>query len=347
MTETVLPVRDTVETYDDRRLSALQGHAAPILRFLDLPNLTDLVVNDDGKVWTKQVGSCWKHVDDIRPSRIGAILRDVAVIREFPFNHDNPILETTFPIGDGRIEGVRSPIVSNAAFALRIRSNKVFSLDDYEGAQILTHKDDPANVKREGDEFRDNISEKSHKEILKEAIRTHRNILIVGGTGSGKTTLTNELIDAITLIDETAPQDRLVIIEDTPEIQCRVPNHLFLLATKKIPQSECLEAALRLIPDRILVGEVRKPKAARALLEAWNTGHSGGLATIHADDAKGGLYRLEELLLTRSAKAQIARAIHLVVFIDRDRTNPSGGKVRELLVVRGLKPNGNYDCYHV
>src|SRR5688500_18901797 len=120
---------------------------------------------------------------------------------------------------------------------------------------------------------------------IERAIEARRNVLVVGGTGSGKTTLLNACIEHIA---RTSPDHRLVIIEDTPEIQCSARNRVFLRSTTKVDMLQLLKATLRLRPDRILVGEVRGAEAL-VLLKAWNTGHPGGLATVHANDAASGL----------------------------------------------------------
>jgi type IV secretion system protein TrbB len=159
----------------------------------------------------------------------------------------------------------------------------------------------------------------------------------VGPTGSGKTTFGNSLIaDWL----EQTPGDRAVIIEDTPELQCSLPNHVQLLATAKITQGDLLIAALRLIPKRLVVGEVRDTEPARVLLSAWNTGHSGGIATIHADDALAGLRKLESLVGNHDGgvRERIAAAVGLVIFIDADDRVGAGRKVREVAAVRGLDP---------
>jgi type IV secretion system protein VirB11 len=134
------------------------------------------------------------------------------------------------------------------------------------------------------------------------------------------------------------PDDRVVIIEDTPELQCSLPNHVQLLATARISQADLLVASLRLIPRRIVVGEVRETEPARVLLGAWNTGHSGGLATIHANDALSGLRKLETLIGGHSAsvREQIASAIDIVIFIDGEQSLAAGRKVREVMVMRSF-----------
>ena len=199
---------------------------------------------------------------------------------------------------------------------------------------ILSNKADPLNTRRHYDDFLDKVQGCDHLSIVRLAAQYRRNILLVGPTGSGKTTFANSIIAEWA---EVTPNDRVVIIEDTPELQCSLRNHVQLLATAHISQTDLLVASLRLIPKRIVVGEVREPEPARVQLGAWNTGHSGGLATIHANNALSGLRKLETLIGGHepSVRERIASAINVVVFIDGEDSIPAGRKVREVLVISG------------
>jgi type IV secretion system protein VirB11 len=217
--------------------------------------------------------------------------------------------------------------------AIRTRQKNVIPLSDLETSGVITRKEDPANTNRNADHFLDEISGAgNHGDIIRLACRYRRNILIAGATGSGKTTAANSVIAEWSRL---TPGDRVVLIEDTPELQCALPNHVQLLTTARITQADLLVASMRLIPTRIVVGEVRDEAAATALLSAWNTGHSGGLATIHANDCKGALRRLETLTGGNAVRERIANAIDLVVFIDPEKENRAGRKVREIVVVKG------------
>lgn len=173
-----------------------------------------------------------------------------------------------------------------------------------------------------------------HYEFLIDAIKKRKNILVVGGTGSGKTTFTNAIIDSIVRIH---PNHRLIIIEDTAEIQCAAKNKLTLRATEETSMLRLLKATMRLRPDRILIGEVRG-KEALDLLKAWNTGHPGGVATVHASSAKGGLIRMEQLIAESAAaqmKELIAEAVDIVVFIEKTATSR---QIKEVIEVTGFDP---------
>lgn len=193
--------------------------------------------------------------------------------------------------------------------------------------------------------FLQDVVSLSHAEILRRAISERKNILIVGSTGSGKTTLVNACLD---LMARECPNGRVVSIEDTMELQCPVPNAVDLRAVGNVSMLDCLRACMRLKPKRIVVGEVRGAEA-HVMLKAWNTGHPGGVATVHANDALSGLVRIESLVAEATISPQqnlIAEAIDLVVFIDEDSELAAGRKVRELLVVTGYD-SGRYSFEYV
>jgi P-type conjugative transfer ATPase TrbB len=179
----------------------------------------------------------------------------------------------------------------------------------------------------------------AQRDVLKHAVASHRNILIVGGTGSGKTTLVNAIINEMVTSD---PTERIFIIEDTGEIQCAAENFVQYHTSLDVSMTALLRATLRMRPDRILVGEVRGPEALD-LLDAWNTGHEGGAATLHANNPAAGLVRLKSLI-TRNESAPadieplIGEVVHIVVHIAR---TPEGRSVQEIIEVSGYE-NGHY-----
>ena len=179
---------------------------------------------------------------------------------------------------------------------------------------------------------------------IRAAVVAHRNILVVGGTGSGKTTLVNAIINEMVLHDSS---ERIFIIEDTGEIQCAAENFVQYHTTLEVPMTTLLKTTLRMRPDRILVGEVRGAEALD-LLDAWNTGHEGGAATLHANNAAAGLARLKSLISrNESAPSEIepliAEAVHVVVHIAR---TPEGRRIEEILEVIGYQ-DGQYITKHL
>jgi type IV secretion system protein VirB11 len=300
----------------------------------------DIVLNPDSSLWVKKMGSGFQQVGVMPPAQASSALNTIAAWKGTVLNHEQPILETELPLDGSRFEGIVSPVVRRPIFAIRLRPKRIFSLADYEDALILTSRHDPANRLRKRDDFTERIRGRNHGDIIRAAVAAKKNILIVGATGSGKTTFVNAVLDVMT---EVAPNDRIVSIEDTTELQCAVENHVDLLAVGKVSMLDCLRACMRLKPTRIVVGEVRGAEA-HAMLKAWNTGHPGGAATVHANDALSGLIRLESLVAEATPAPQqtlIAEAVDLVVFIDQEPELAAGRKVREVALVTGYQ-DGRY-----
>jgi type IV secretion system protein VirB11 len=215
-----------------------------------------------------------------------------------------------------RFEGLLPPVVAAPAFAIRKPAVAVFTLDDYAAAGIMTPE---------------------QAEVLRRAVAERRNILVAGGTSTGKTTLTNALLAEVA---KTA--DRVVLIEDTRELQCQAPN-LVALRTKDgvVSLSDLVRSSLRLRPDRIPIGEVRGAEALD-LLKAWGTGHPGGIGTIHAGTGIGALRRLEQLIqeaVVTVPRALIAETINVVAVLTG---RGSQRRLAELVQVTGLGQFGDY-----
>jgi type IV secretion system protein VirB11 len=215
-----------------------------------------------------------------------------------------------------RFEGLLPPVVTAPAFAIRKPAIAVFTLDDYIAAGIMAG---------------------AQAETLRKAVRERRNVLVAGGTSTGKTTLTNAL-----LAEVAKTTDRVVLIEDTRELQCRSPN-LVALRTKDgvASLSDLVRSSLRLRPDRIPIGEVRGAEALD-LLKAWGTGHPGGVGTIHAGTALGALRRLEQLIqeaVVTVPRALIAETIDVIAVLSGRGVDR---RLTELARVEGLNPDGDY-----
>ncbi len=316
-----------------------------VLRLLE-DNLTeDILLNPDGSLWMKRMGHGFSRIGEMPAAQAASALGTIAAWRGTVLNHERPILETELPIDGSRFEGIVSPVVRRPVFAIRLRPRKIFSLNDYEADGILTDGTDPLNQLRRRDDFLDGVRGLKHAEVIRAAVCARKNILVVGSTGSGKTTLVNAILDSLARL---TPHDRVISIEDTTELQCPVKNYLDLRSVGNITMLECLRACMRLKPTRIVVGEVRGPEA-HTLLKAWNTGHPGGAATVHANDALSGLIRLESLVAEATSAPQqtlIAEAVDLVVFVDEESGVKAGRKVREVLLVTGYS-NGNYQVERV
>ena len=287
-----------------------------VLKALEDPDVIEIMLNPDGCLWLDRLGgSGMEFVGEMAPTSALAAMATIATTLDTTINAINPTLEGELPIDGSRFEGLVPPVVSGPTFTIRKKASKVFTLADYVSKGIMTA---------------------AQSRLLTQAISARKNILVVGGTSTGKTTLANALIDEMVKV---APQHRLVIIEDVGEIQCTAENAVILRSTDTVDLTRLLRATMRLRPDRILVGEVRGPEAL-SLLKAWNTGHPGGIATVHAGTALKGLYRLEALVAEGSpapSQKMIADAIDYVVFIE---LTPKGRRVKEIIAVEGF--DGDY-----
>lgn len=301
------------QTSWQRNLDALRRHAGPLL--LDAladPLTIEVALNPDGSLWRERLGEDMSRIGSLEAYRAEALLRTLAGMLNKVITAESPQLDGEWPLDGSRFSGALPPVAARPMFSIRKRASRVFSLDEYVRSGVMTER---------------------QKDRLCEAVRDHRNILVIGGTSSGKTTLTNAIIAEVA---RQYPQERLIIIEDTGEIQCASPNVVFLHTTVNVSMTLLLKQSLRLRPDRILVGEVRD-HAALDLLDAWNTGHEGGIATLHANSAREGLTRLRGLV-TRNQYAPgdieevIGQAVHCLVFLQRTE---QGRRVREILEVRG------------
>lgn len=277
-------------------LNAQLGSA--IMAALADPKVVEVMANADGRVWADRVGEDRTCIATIEPHRAESIIRLVSDHVGETVGPNRPILSGTMPLSGQRFQGQLPPVTAAPVFCIRKRAEVLFTLDDYVPQGVMTAV---------------------QAQSVRHAIDQRHNILIAGGTGSGKTTLANAV-----LAEPAFASDRVLIIEDTRELQCCSPDRVELLTKPTDPvvtMNDLVRCALRLRPDRIVVGEVRGGEAL-ALLKAWNTGHPGGLATLHANSAEDALARLEDLIgeVSRHVpRRAIARTIQLIVFVRRTR----------------------------
>ena len=288
-----------------------------IARFLEDPVVVEVMLNPDGRLWIDRLSSGMADTGETVSASDGErIIRLVAHHVGAEVHVASPRISAELPETGERFEGLLPPVVAAPAFAIRKPAVAVFTLDDYVAAGIMTW--DQASA-------------------LKGAVEARKNILVAGGTSSGKTTLTNAL-----LAEVAKTSDRIVLIEDTRELQCKAPN-LVALRTKDgvVSLSDLVRSSLRLRPDRIPIGEVRGAEALD-LLKAWGTGHPGGIGTIHAGTALGALRRLEQLIqeaVVTAPRALIAETINVIaVLCGRGAER----RLAELTDVTGLGTSGDY-----
>ncbi|SCX23033.1 Type IV secretion system protein VirB11 [Agrobacterium sp. DSM 25558] len=278
--------------------------------------VVEVMLNPDGKLFVERIGEGIRPAGDMVAHDAEAVIGRVAHALSTEINRERPIISGELPLGGHRFEGILPPAAPAPMFTIRKRASMLVALDRYVEDRILT----TAQVA-----------------VIRDAIAQRLNIVVAGGTGTGKTTLTNAILSE--LVDVT-PEHRLVILEDTAEIQCAAKNYVVLHTTDTVDMNRLLKSTMRLRPDRIIVGEVRDG-AALTLLKAWNTGHPGGIATVHANNAKAALTRLEQLVAEVSSQPMpevIGEAVDLLVSIER---TPKGRIVREILRVDGFQ-NGTY-----
>jgi len=294
----------------DERLTTMLSSALgeKVLRYLEDDSVIELMLNPDGKLWVDQLGIGRSFSGyAFSPEDAERVIFIVARAMKSVCSKDSPILSGELPIAGARFQGMLPPVVPNPSFTIRKKALKIFSLEDY---------------------VEQGVMDKYQAFLLRKAVQDRRNILIAGGTGSGKTTLANAILAVIADTD-----DRVIIIEDTQELQCQAKDSV-LLKTKEglATMTDLLKATMRLRPDRIVIGEVRGGEALD-LLKAWNTGHPGGCATVHANSARKALIRIEQLIMETGvmpSKELIGEAVNVVVFIEK---TPEGRKVKELIQV--------------
>lgn len=289
-------------------------------RFLEDPAVVEVMLNPDGRVWIDRLSEGLADTGERLSAADGErIVRLVAHHVGAEVHARAPHVSAELPETGERFEGLLPPVVEAPAFAIRKPAVAVFTLDDYVTAGIMT-----AN----------------QAAILREAVVNRSNILVAGGTSTGKTTLTNAL-----LAEVSKGTDRVITIEDTRELQCTADNKVTMRSVDAVIDLLRLSrATMRFRPDRIIVGEVRGPEAL-GLLKLWGTGHPGGIGTLHAGSALGALHRLEQLIqeaVITVPRSLIGEAIDLIAVL---AGRGSSRRLTELARVDGLGPDGAYRIF--
>lgn len=307
----------------DRLANKLRQKLTIIQPFLDDESVTDIMLNPDCRIWIDRLTEGITETDIyIEPSQAMLIIGGVADFNGKIVNADNSILHGILPDGE-RFEAVIPPSTPDVpVWTIRCPRSASFKLEDYVSTGRM-----PEYVAG----------------YIRKAITYKKNIIISGGTGSGKTTLTNAILSELNI---TSPDDRILVLEDTREINIDMKNKVFYTSTEKQNMTKLLAACLRSRPDRIILGEIRGAEALD-LLKSWNTGHPGGISTVHANSALSALARFETLILEANGnlninfiRSLIADAVDCVIQIQREKK--TGPRLSEIIEVKSIDVHGNY-----
>lgn len=312
-----------VNETETRRLEALRVAMTAIIPFLDDPSVIEIALNEDGSLWVERVGAPMVPSPAVMSREdVFRMLALVANSMNTEITAAKPSLAALIPGWSARLQAMVPPVVGAPVFTIRKPPARVFTLANYVERGIVSA---------------------AQADLIRTAVRNRANILVGGSTGSGKTTLTNAILQEIT----TTTPDRLYLVEDTRELQCLAANKLQVFVQEPLyTWQRAIMDALRSRPDRIIVGEIRAGAAALELIKAWNTGHPGGLATVHANDTRAMLDRvcqLVEEVLPNAPRRFISETINVCIHIKLDRAHPAGRRLSGVDQVRGLRPDGGWD----
>ena len=306
------------EEAQGRRRQMLRTAFGPtIAAALADPTVIEVIVNPDGKLWIDRATLGRQDTGErVGSAEAERIIRLVAAHVRREVHDKAPIVSAELPESGERFEGVMPPLSPAPCFAVRKPAEVLYRLADYVTARIISPR---------------------QAQALALSVRERKNILVVGGTSSGKTTLVNALLAEIAELNE-----RVVILEDTRELRCAAADSVSLRTKPGVATlGDLVRSTLRLRPDRIIIGEVRGPEALD-MLKAWNTGHPGGVTTVHANSARDGLYRLEQLVqeaVVTVPRDLIVQTVDVVVFLQGRGANRH---VETLVELSSLDEDGDY-----
>lgn len=286
-----------------------------VQEFLSDKHVTEIRINSDGKLWKNVLGEGKSFTGyTVSEERVRQAIYSVAYSVGTVCNEEKPHLAAELPGGEARFQGILPPIVHKPVIVIRKRARRIFTLEDLAAQGVLTAY---------------------QAQFLRDATLGRENIVISGGTDSGKTTFANAILHEMRSVNE-----RIVILEDTQELQCDAEDVEYLRSKEEcVSLRDLIRITLRLSPDRIIVGEVRGAEALE-MLKSWNTGHGGGITTVHASSALKSLSRLEQLVEEAGvgrAKTLIADVVHIVVYLKKKNNKRV---VEEIIRVNGLNDSG-------
>ncbi|EJE9999630.1 P-type conjugative transfer ATPase TrbB [Escherichia coli] len=309
----------TVDSVDLRAIEKLKRDMGrSLMEALEDPETLEIMLNPDGKLWREKFGQPMFCMGTVPVQRSKTIIQTIAGFHKKIIDSNSPFLECELPIDGSRFAGQLPPLVAGPTFAIRKKASRIFLLDEYVDKGVMT---------------------RVQADFICRAIAAHKNILVIGGTGSGKTTLLNAIIAEIV---RQFPDERICIIEDTGELQCAALNFVQYHTTINVTMTDILRLILRMRPDRIFVGETRGPEALD-MLDAWNTGHEGGAASLHANNTLSALTRLRSLIsrnpfAPREIEPVIGEAVNVIVQISK---TSEGRRIKEIREIQGYE-NGEY-----
>jgi len=298
---------------EPERTSYLEAYLAPFVPMLARPDVTDIFVNRPGEIWIETQDGAIERIamPELDETRLWRLARQIASLSHQGISREHPLLAASLP--DGSRVQIVAPPATRGPMALAIRKHVVsdMSLADYgESGAFDDAVIAPMGAAGRADDLLQTLGGDPVR-LLAQAVRERRNIVISGGTSSGKTTFLNALLK------EVPPHERLIIIEDTPELRLTHENALGLLAVKgdqgeaRVTTNDLLQASLRMRPDRIILGELRGAEAY-SFLRAVNTGHPGSLTTLHADSPQGAIEQLALIVLQSGVHLRREDVIHYV-----------------------------------
>jgi type IV secretion system protein VirB11 len=312
-------IETTAQEATRRLLKKLFRELGPIKDLLSDPLVSDIHRNPDGKLWLTKIGDETRTIEyAMDDAQTMALIGSVSLYMRMPVTVAHPILEGTLPHDQSRFSAIIPPVANGGPmFSIRKRAVLQRSFDDYIDDGSMTE---------------------AQAAFIRKRLYQHDNVLVVGSTGSGKTTFCNAMLREISFMASTT--ERFMILEDTAELQCYAPQTVPLLTSVDVDMNALLKSIMRHNPTRICVGELRGAEAY-TLIKAWNTGHDGGLTTIHSSSPANALTRLEDLIREagiQPSRRDIASVVNLIVVIERDRKTR---KRRVKDVVRLTGANGD------
>ncbi len=294
----------------------LEAYLRPLAEWLGRADVTDILVNDAGEVWVESIGGAMERhaAPELTETTLWRLATQIAASANQGVSREHPLLAATLP-GGARVQIVAPP-ATRGAMAIAIRKHVVtdLGLDDYEADGAFATARGVSLGQRSADDhlLKESLHAGDLPGFLRQAVRMRKNIIVSGGTSTGKTTFLNALVKEI-------PRDeRLIVIEDTPELRLEHPNAVGLVAARgslgeaRVTMEDLLQASLRMRPDRILLGELRGPEAY-SFLRAVNSGHPGSITTVHADSPRAAVDQIA--LMVIQAGANLSRS-EIVAYVD-------------------------------